>query len=292
MKHVTFILFILFALLSVGETQLGLFAPYRVPSESDWKAAAAAVRAGYQAGDLIVFAPTWSDQVGRSYLGDLVTLEMAGRADEDRYGRIWEVAVRGARAPETKGTKLESENAYGRVQVALYRKAPPVKVTYDFTAQLAQARLTQVLPGGAGNEVPCYVNPLDHDDGFQCASTHVGRRTLEIDYRPHRGILAPVDGQRTTRLEFDAAPLGKTLIGYTGMHDYFSRKNAQGTVHFTVFVDDQPMVSLDQGNEPGWQRFTIDTARWAGQTRRVRFEISAPAPAWRTFGFHAEARRQ
>ena len=291
MKRVTFILFILFAVLSVGETQLGLFAPYRVPSESDWKAAAAAVRAGYQPGDLIVFAPTWSDQVGRSYLGDLVTLEMAGRADEDHYGRIWEVAVRGARAPETKGTKLERENSYGRVQVALYRKAPPVTVNYDFTAQLAQARLTQVPPGGAGNEVPCYVNSQDHDDGFQCASTHVGRRTLEIDYRPRRGILVPVDGNRTTRLEFDAVPLGKTLILYTGIHDYFSRKNAKGPVHFVVFIDDQPMVSLDQDNDHGWQRFTLDTASWAGALHHVRFEISAPSPAWRTFGFHAEARQ-
>lgn len=278
-------------MLALGETTLALLAPHRVPRDSDWQAAGAEVRRGFQPGDLIVFAPAWVDPVGRSYLGDLVPSEMAGRSDEDRYGRIWEIAVRGARAPETTGARLEHESSHGGVAVARYLKTPPVEVLFDFTAKLAEARLTQLPRDGRGNESPCYRNPLDGDDGFRCTSTHVARRTLEIDYRPRRGILVPVDGSLTTRIEFEAVPLGRTLVGYTGMHDYFSRKNADGPVHFAVLIDDAPQLAVDRANQPGWPRFIIDTSRFAGTAHRVRFEVSAPSAAWRTFGFHAEVRR-
>ena len=68
-----------------------------------WRAAAAEVRAGYRPGDLIVFAPDWIDPVGRMQLGDLIPIEVAARMDAARYGRIWEVAIRGARSPDTAG---------------------------------------------------------------------------------------------------------------------------------------------------------------------------------------------
>ena len=35
--------------------------------------------------------------------------------------------------------------------------------------------------------------------GLRCAGTRVERRTLEIDYQPRRGLLAPADGSPTTR---------------------------------------------------------------------------------------------
>ena len=57
----------------------------------------------HHAGDLIVFAPAWVDPVGRLHLGDLIPIEMAARMDADRYGTIWELSIRGARAPETRG---------------------------------------------------------------------------------------------------------------------------------------------------------------------------------------------
>ena len=291
MKHLALILLVLLALLSLGETTLALVAPYRVASEKDWKAASDDVRENFRPGDLIVFAPSWADPVGRSFLGDLVTAEMAGRADEDRYGRIWEVSVRGGRAAETEGARQTGAWPHGRVHVALYEKAPPVELIYDFTSQLGSGRVTQAPRGGRGNERPCYHSPQDDDDGFRCAGTHVGRRTLEIDYRPRRGVLVPVDDGLITRLEFDQVPLGRTLMVHTGMHDYFSRKNANAAVHFAVFVDDAEIKTVEQSNEGGWQRWAIATGQFNGLLHRVRFEISSPAPAWRTFGFHAEVRR-
>jgi len=74
-----------------------------VPDDDAWKRAEAVVRAEYRPGDLIVFAPDWVDPVGRLHLGDLIPVDVAARMDAARFSRIWEVSIRGARAPETEG---------------------------------------------------------------------------------------------------------------------------------------------------------------------------------------------
>lgn len=284
---VPLLLAIALAALALIETVNALWAPHRVATSADWNAAAAEVRAGYRAGDLIVFAPVWEDQVGRSYLGDLVTVEMAGRADADRYGRVWEVSIRGERAPETAQAKLLTRDRHGRVTVALYEK-PKVTVLYDFTSHAGDARVTQ-LPRTGGAERPCYKSGAGAS--FRCASTTVEPRTLEVAFAPHRGILTPADGDQVTRLEFQGVPLGSSLVGYTGLHDYYSRKNSDTPVDFAVFIDGQKQLAVSFHQEEGWRRFTVDTHALAGTRHTVRFEVSAAHPRWRTFGFHAETRQ-
>ena len=152
---------------------------------------------------------------------------------------------------------------------------------WDARAHLAEARVTQVA--GDGVERPCY-----QDQGaFKCAGTRVEKRTLEIDYQPRLGILVPVDGALTTRLEFEHVP-GGTLSGYTGIHDYYSRKSADGAVDFRVFADGREVASATTGNASGWRPWS---AALAPGEHTVRFEIASRAPAWRTFGFHAEVGR-
>lgn len=275
----------LLALLALVETASALTASWRVASPADWQAAAAEVRAGFRPGDLITFAPYWADQTGRSLLGDLVPVEMAGRSDADRYARIWEVSIRGARAPETElpSAKLVRTSRHGKVRVALYEK-PATPVVFDFTAHADEARVTESL---GANETPCY---HDGPAAFRCAGNHVERRTLEIDYHPRRGILAPVDGARTTHVAFDDVTLGGTLVVYAGIHDYYARKSADGRVDFAVTVDGKPLLAAQVGNGDGWRRVDLDTRALAGAHHAVRFDVSARNPAWRSFGFHAEAR--
>src|SRR5690606_23835439 len=71
------------------------------PTDRAWAKAAERVRAEHRPGDLLVFAPSWIEPVGRLHLGDLIPVDMAARMDAARYGRITEVSVRGERAPET-----------------------------------------------------------------------------------------------------------------------------------------------------------------------------------------------
>jgi hypothetical protein len=246
------------ALVAAVESANALWAPGRVAGDADWINVTAEVRAGFREGDLIVIAPEWSDQLGRQYLGEMIPVEMAGRADADRYARVWEVSIRGARAPETKGLKAIHQSQHGRVHLALYEK-PSVRVLFDFTSRFAQA----------------------------ISSGRAEPRTLEIDYRPHRGVLVPAE-VKPTRIEYRDAQLGGKLVGYTGLHDYYSRKNGDGPVDFRLFVDDAKVLDVRHHNDEGWRRFEVPTT--PGR-HTVRFEVSAPNPSWRTFGFHAEARQ-
>jgi hypothetical protein len=266
-----------FALLALVETGTALTASRRVASDADWEAAAAEVRAGFHQGDLIVFAPAWADQVGRQHLGDLMPLEMVARPDDTHFARAWEVSIRGADYHRWDATPLAS-TSHGRVRVRLYALGAPAPLAYDFTAQLGEARVTQATPDGA--ETPCFRDGGAH----RCAGTRVEARTLEVDYRPRRGILAPVDGRLTTRLEFSNVP-GGTLRGYTAIHDYYSRKSADGRVDFALFVDGALAGTVRQSNADGWRAFSapVPPGRHV-----VRFEVKSDAPAWRTFGFYAE----
>jgi hypothetical protein len=255
-KRLPYIAAAALALLAIVEAGQALLAKGGAPGQADWRAAADEVRAGLKDGDLIVFAPRWADQVGRSHLGDVMPLEMVAHADTDRYARIWEVAIRGAHSDELAGAKQVRESYHGRVRVTLYEK-PREEVLYDFTSHAATARVI------AGRAEP---------------------RTLEVDYRPRRGILAPAPAS----IEFSDVPLGGKLVGYTGLHDYFSRKNSDAPVDFVVRIDGAEKLRVRHQNDEGWRRFEIVTP--AG-SHAVQFEISSPSPAWRTFGFHAEVRK-
>ena len=248
------------SLLALVETGAAVTARARVATDADWAAAAAEVRADFAPGDVIAFAPAWVDQIGRAALGDLVTPEMAGRSDVDRYARVWEVSIRGAHSPDVTGARLVRQAQHGRVRVALYEKSA-TPIVYDFTEHAEE------LIGG-----------------------RYERRTLEIDYRPRRGILVAAQRQPTT-YEWREAPLGDTLVVYGGIHDYYARKSADGLVDFRVDVDGVPKLTTRIGNDDGWRRFELDTRALAGTRHTVTFRVWAANPAWRNFGFHAEARR-
>jgi hypothetical protein len=244
------------AILAVVETATALTARMRVATNADWDAAAAEVRAGFKSGDLVAFAPYWADQAGRAHLGDLVTVEMAGRSDADRYARVWEVSIRGARSPDVAGATLVHESQHGKVRVRLFEKrATPI--VYDFTSH--------------ANELV--------GDRFDV-------RTLEIDYKPRRGQLVTPE-LRPKSYEWRDVPLGDSLVVYAGLHDYYARKNADGLVDFTLSIDGRLVLDARVGNDDGWRRFEVVTN---GGRHTVTMRVSAGNPAWRNFGFHMEAR--
>ena len=114
----------------------------------------------------------------------------------------------------------------------------------------------------------------------------------EIDYKPRLGVLAPADNTRTTHVTFAEVPLGKSLVVYSGMHDYYARKNSDALVNLHVTIDGKEQLGVRVGNEDRWHRFEIDTSAFAGARHDVRFDIAAVGnPQWRNLGFHAEARR-
>jgi hypothetical protein len=230
-----------------------------VPGDPAWRAAAERVRAGFRAGDLIVFAPEWVDPVGRLHLGDLIPIAMAARMDAARYARIWEVAIDGARAADTAGlTPVTSDDA-GGVAVRRYERAPVVVVA-------------------------------DVLDLLATATTTAARPTLElaeVGFAPHRCLqISPPPGA-PVRIVFPALPLGSELVGYVGIADVFTRRDVRSPGQLDVELAGTVIASARFGVDDGWVRFAAPTAPGAAD---VTF-IARATDGDRRICFAAEARR-
>jgi hypothetical protein len=270
-------------LLALVETGNALVAPFAAPPERAWTAAAAKVRAELRPGDLIVAAPAWADPIMRLKLGDLVPQAMAGRMDAARYSRIWEIAQRGARAPDTAGATAVETARFGALTVRRWDK-PAAKVTFDFLAEWRQATMSIVR--GDGVEVPCALGV----ERFQCAGATLAPELLEIDTTLRNGLATdPVEGA-TLVLEYKNVPLASEIAVAAGLHNVWLRKAGNGTVRLRVLVDGAELGSTAATNASGWASLRIDTAARAGQSAAVRFAITVDRAASRHFGFAAEAR--
>lgn len=276
------------SLLAVVETTVALVAPSLAPTDADWAAAAAAVRAGFRPGDLIVAAPAWADPILRTQLGDLIPPEVAARMDDDRFARVWEVSQRGAEAPAAaRGTAATFDQRFGRLRVRLVER-PAEVVSYDFVARWADAHVSRrdargalVACARAGDRIAC---PAPGNNSLH-------RQLVEVDQKLREALLTePVAGAAVV-IEFPAVPLGRALVIATGLHDTWMRKAARGTVEARLTVGDQTTELPVTSDDSGWTRTRVDTSARAGQTVPVKLEITSAAPFDRFFAFAAEARR-
>ncbi len=252
--------FAFLALLALWEAAGSLSGPKGAASEGDWAAVERFVRAEHKPGDLVTFEPHWLSPIGRAHLGDLVSVADAGRADLDRYARVFVVRLGGARQPESAGRTLQKEHK-GKLSVGVWT-AVPVEVRYDFLAKLPEAEVK---------------------DGRADA------RMGEVDYAPHRCILVQ-PGARAVSISFPAVPMGRTLVGFSGLDHFQQRKLGKGVVEMSIYVGEQLKERIVHANDDGWRHFEIDTSGSNGQEKTVRFEITAPDPRHRRFCFQAEAR--
>ncbi len=229
-----------------------------VPGDDEWTRAAEYVRAKHRPGDLIVFAPEWADPVGRLHLGDLIPLELAARMDGARYGRIWELAIRGARAKDTAGL-VPVAVADGEVEVRLYER-PPAVVLADVRAALGTAKSTNGIPR---------------------------LELAEVGFEPHRCVLLVPPAGKPARIVFPQLPLGRELVGYVGIADVFTRRADREPATLEVEIAGRLVATVTAGVEDGWIRFAAPTTPGAAD---VTFTISA-ATAGRQVCFAAEARQ-
>lgn len=270
--------------LALVETVNAFVAPSRAPTDKDWAAAAAKVRAGFQPGDLIVAAPAWADPLMRQQLGDLVPLPVAGRMDAARYGRIWELAQRGAHAADAAGATLAETSHFGALTLRRWEK-PASQVTFDFVAEWHRASVSVVNADGV--EVPCGAA----QNQFQCVGgAALKPELLEIDTTLRNGLGVEPAERTTLAVEFAEVPMGRELAVASGLHSVWLRKLGDGKVNLRVLVDGRELGALVASSSSGWGLRAFDTSASAGKTGKVRFEITVDKSNGRHFGFAAEAR--
>ncbi|HET6283430.1 MAG TPA: hypothetical protein VFH73_20905 [Polyangia bacterium] len=274
------------AALALIETAVAIIEPLRAPTTADWQAAAELVRGQFHKGDLIVAAPAWADPVMRLHLGDLIPIAVAGRLDDGRFGRVWEIGQRSEHAPEAETGTVALAQRFGALTVRRIER-PPAVVTYDFVARWSDATLSRV--DNKGTVTPC---PLA-GDRLACPDigfNFVKAQLVEVDTRLRQALLAQPVGNATVVVEYPNVPLGREIVLGTGLHNVWMRKAARGPVDIKVVVDGQAMLTVTTTNDTGWTIWRINTVASQGKTATVRFEITSPAPYQRHFAFAAEAR--
>ncbi|MBS1123933.1 MAG: hypothetical protein H6Q90_6161 [Deltaproteobacteria bacterium] len=230
-----------------------------VPADDAWASAAAVVRVGHRPGDLIVFAPDWADPIGRLHLGDLIPVEMAARMDAARYGRIWELSIRGAHAKDVTGLVPTEERDVGGVAVRRYDRAPAV-VLADVREVLSTARST-----GGGPRV----------------------ELAEVGFEPHRCVVVVPPASKPVRITFPRLALGSELVGYVGIADVFTRRDDREPGTLSVEIAGAVVATVTAGIDAGWVRYQVPTTPGVAE---VTFVISSASPR-RQMCFAAETRR-
>ena len=236
-----------------------------VPGDDAWRSAAAMVRERRAPGDLIVFAPRWIDPVGRMHLGDLIPVGDAARMDAARFGTIWELSIRGERAPETAGLTPAWTGEAGGVTVRRFTRTP-VQVATDFVAAFATARTEGQRTAG-----PAVV-------------------LAEVGFEPHRCVqVTPAPGA-SVRITYPAAVLGRELVGYVGLADVFTRRDVRAPGELAVEIGGRAVATTRFGVDSGWVRFAAPTTAGPADVTFVATAVGKGARD-RLICFAAEARR-
>lgn len=264
---------VLLVAVAVWEIVAAARAGHDVPGDRAWQQAAQAVRERHQAGDLIVFAPDWIEPIGRRHLGDLIPIDMAARMDDARYGTVWELAIRGAGAAESRGRQVAWSQELGGVRV---RKlvAEPAHVITDFVAAFGNGS----RPGQARVRVQ---------------GPSVGRPRVvlaEVGFEPHRCVQVEPRPDQTVSVIYEDVALGSRLVGYAGLADVFTRRDIRDPGRIEVLVNGQKVAGAELGVNDGWVGFSAATTPGTGEVEFRATAVGAGARK-RLVCFAAEARK-
>lgn len=291
-------------LVGIVELVLHMHQTSNVVPAADWERARDAVASDLRPDDLVTFAPYWTDPLGRRTFGDaIMTKRRAARSDEARFGRAWEVSIRGFRDESLAGWKPVSEQRHGDVTVRLLENPDRSVVATDLLDLVGPQRMSVSRVDASGAESPCVfqrgasaggstVVPqglLVPADKFVCQGGHAGISVLHgLDHRPRVCINAtPLQGA-SLRLRFSGVTFGEALVGHGGVQWITERVPSQErtTVAFSAF--DRPLGEHVHKLGAGWTRFELPTPELAGKTGELVADVGGSAQ--RYFCFEATTR--
>ncbi len=276
-----------------------------VVPDADWLAAREGVKAELHDRDLVVFAPEWSDPLGRLFFGaDIMTLGRAARPDATRFERAFEVSMRGAHSAELSRWKKVAERRYGALTVTTLENPSFVPLKDDLVAQIG-AKVVRVSRVDAAGETPCpwqhgvtqsgstYVpqGPAVPGDKFVCQGSYVGVGVLhDLDHRPRQCIFAGTIPGATLRIRFADVAYGAVLHGHDGVQWVTDRTKAGDSVHISFKAMGQEIGHHTHKPGTGWVGFELPMRELSGQHGELVVEVSARGQGQKQFCFEADTR--
>lgn len=248
----------------------------------DWQAAAAYIRQGYTAGDVVRVEPRWAD-TPRVFL-DGATFDLAPDPQRDildEFHRVWVLAgFNRADIVRQEMPDLYDEIAFesfGRVDVLLFEIPTAARPRFDFSESLAEAVVRRTWPDGR----PPQRCTLWRDDAWHCGHVDqhlfVGRRVRDMNDEPRHCIYAPpIPDLGRVEITWPSVELGSELSGRVG-HDNWAVRSHRGSESlFEVLIDGELRFQTVLGQrDPTFHPWTIDTTDRAGQRASVTFRTHA-----------------
>lgn len=291
----------LLPVVAVGELALAQAQARKVPTDAEWRAAAAAAKAAKKPGDVVVVAPAWAGPLGRKAIGEvdptMIDLSSVAKSDLETATRVLELSIRGQDDPDTKGFTLLSEQSFGPVKLRTLGNPHPDKLLRDLVTELGPKTLVSHVHAtigadpcrweqGAGVRIPnLFTGPATPPDRFLCPPfdpswTFVGVTAItDLQYVPRRCILMhPTENDKTTVL-YPPGAIGKKVVAYVGIHVFQERDLSKSPVHARVSVAGKEVAHTVHKDGDGWLRFEGSTAAWAGTQQEVKLETWADGSA-------------
>lgn len=274
----------------------------RVPTESDWAAAADHVRRELRATDAVTVAPGWADPLLRLYLGDKLNTKIEGRSDLDAFERLWVLTIRGAHAPDSPERVPDAEATFGRVRVERYDLGRST-VLVDLLDALPSARV-EIRRDGVDQMCPLRTfAPTSTRAGlgggiiaprqrFQCDFERpwlwVGETVIEsLDLSPRRCIWSHPQGQDPVSITYPNLTLGNRLVLYGGLDYHDERDQDKAPIELRVLVNGQEVGRFVHRDGDGMARYEVDLTRTLGAALPVRgdlrLEVTTPEAFRRSF---------
>jgi hypothetical protein len=273
----------------------------RVP-EADWVAARLFVTSRSTPEDLVAFAPTWADPLGRMYFGPAVaTVAREGRPDEARFPRAYEVSLRGAHLPALADWTREDVSRFGGVTVTTLRNPAPVSILEDLVSLVgAGSPRIRVSRVDGNRESECSYGhgsvqsgglgygPAIPGNRFSCpGGGFVGVSVVaDLDYVARQCIFAPPSGGGVLRLRFSEVAFGDMLRGHHTLYVEAERGKTGAPVSLAFKTDSTPLGTVFHRDGDGWKPFGFDTGQLKGQRADLIVDISSSGDR-RTYCFEA-----
>lgn len=269
-----------------------------VPPDRDWRAAREFVETQAKPEDLVAFAPRWADPIGREQFGPrMATLVREARADESRFPRAFEVAIRGAHDPGLHGWRRADERRFGGVAVTTWENPAPMPVLDNLVDAVNPERMRVSLGDrdctfvhGSSQTGGLGFGPAVPGDRFACgAGAFVGASVVaDLDYFPRRCIYAPPAGG-TLHLHFLGVRFGRALYGHHALYVEAERSKQGAPVNITFSVGGSVVGSVVHRDGDGWKSFEFDTAEMAGRREDLTADVSSSGDR-RMYCFEATTR--
>jgi hypothetical protein len=248
--------------------------PVRLPTPTDWKAAATLIAREARPGDAVALAPAWAER-GREVLPEAVPARPEiplpvlaypsyAERDEDLTGirRVWLLSLPdapGGAGPAAsqlaaRAGTVEGPVRLGRLELTRYDLKSPLLPLWSLADRLFSA---SIQPGDAT----------------------VSRETREVGFLPRTCLLVRFHGPRASPavVRLPSVPLGAALRGHVGL----AGDLPDGRVTVRVKIDGVEAGRADaSAGSQAWVPFVVDTARLPPVAHDVELEIfpSGPLP--------------